>query len=461
MLRTPIGVAAVTRQLVLSECALNDKDCHTIAGHLPLFRTLLLLDLSGNRITSAGVSSLVASLFSCGSHYPLRSWSLERNRIDRSGAAVIAEALRSGSALLQLQSLTLSGNPITDSGLFTLLKSLMNPHRRAYHRIAQSMHGRGEGDYAEEEEEVDEDAQKGLRATPRGCYFEDYFHPPLTEDALKGLSGSSPSRASWFSAGEESFWMETKSCYSSSHEDFEEESEEELEEKERRKLLQRAKRKTAEVPKKTPILVALLLKVRLKLVALSAFSRLRSRGHLLSSLEVSHCSLSAASIAFLVPILVECSNIDTIDVSQNRLLASRQDCATMANAFKHARLRNVKLNDCNIDEAGLQELAKGIIASQSLRSIQLAGNNFGPTGANWISAMSKQYFIDLLELKNGTLRIDIRIYPLLVNLTSLRVREGFRQKKAPFGTPSQSLNTANLTADSSFYRRHSSFSEIS
>jgi len=161
--------------------------------------------------------------------------------------------------------------------------------------------------------------------------------------------------------------------------------------------------------------VKLLLMVRLKLVAINAFCRLRCRGHILNSLDVSDCGITKEALSFIVPALIDNTNIRSLDLSNNaKLLKSRDSCKQMSRLLKGGCLKDVKLNHLSLDDAGLEELARGIATSPSLRSIELSGNHFGPTAATWLSSLSKQYYLDELEIRNSKCLLLLHIVTILM-----------------------------------------------
>ena len=396
------SIAATMKELVLVGCSIGDKDCHILASHMRIFSALNVLDLGDNAISSSGVSSIIAAIFALGSSCHLRSLMFDRNHIDCSGATVIGEALGSGKSLLQLEMLSIAGNPVKNKGIWQLLKSTMNKYRKAYQQLQYFKLPPEADEEMNSQSDADIEKQPILRPILPHCYFADYFHSSSlmaftqkTVSESQGIDSSSETMGSWFSPSEESFWMEGGSEYSSSHEDSDQEDDKHVAPK--AVSLPLIQPPTSHTPK----LVAHLLKLRLKLAAVSAFSRLRGRGHILSYMDISHCNISKEAFHFITPILIDNHNIKSIDISHNKILTSKESCQAMSKILAHSALKSVKLNGCGINDEGLQTISMGIMTSSTLESIEMSDNRFGPTGANWIASLSRTFYIDDLVLKNG------------------------------------------------------------
>ena len=154
--------------------------------------------------------------------------------------------------------------------------------------------------------------------------------------------------------------------------------------------------------KKILKLVAILIKLRLRIAAVNAFLRLRTRGHILSYLDISCCLFTKEIIRYIDLVLKDNHNLKVFDMSNNKVLQSKESCQEISSIFASSALHTVKMNGCEITDEGLQEIAKGIAESETLiRSVELSDNHFGPTGANWVASLSRRYFIDDLVLRNG------------------------------------------------------------
>lgn len=115
------------RTLILYNCALTDKDCHSLSSKLPKFINLDVLNLRNNRIAFSGIASIASIFFDRGSN--LRCLRLDGNRINTEGALIIAEMLQK---MPLLEVLSLSSNKIRDMGLYHILRHTMNRQRAAY-----------------------------------------------------------------------------------------------------------------------------------------------------------------------------------------------------------------------------------------------------------------------------------------------------------------------------------------
>lgn len=146
-------------------------------------------------------------------------------------------------------------------------------------------------------------------------------------------------------------------------------------------------------------LVELLMKIRLKLSAVNAFLRLRKRGHLLTSLNVSNCNITGNIVVAVSHAVSDNWNINRLDFSNNpNFLNKSEKCKHIHNLLKNGKLFSLKLNNCGITDKGLMQIAKGIMQSKYLNSCELSHNNIGPTGANWVASFSKDFSVNSLGL---------------------------------------------------------------
>lgn len=402
------SVSAITKELVLSGCRLHDKDCHILANHLHIFPSLMTLDLSSNEVTSAGVSSIVAAVFTMGPACQLRYLSLKKNSIDCTGLAVIAEALRSGKSLMRLEMLSVAENPVKNKGICELLKSTMNKYRKAYQFLRfikwHTLVEENELDNESEDETVEDQQQQQQAMNPilHNCYYSDYFHSSSivhthhNVNQAASVDSNNIIAGSWFTHPGEGFWLDDKSDYSSSHDDDSDEDD-----LLRRTVTEKVSSPQQPVKKKVPKLVSILIKLRVRLAAVNAFLRLRTRGHILSYLDISCCLMTKEIIRYIDLVLKDNHNLKVFDMSNNKVLRSKDSCREISNIFTSSALQTVKLNGCGITDEGLQEIAKGVAASETLRSVELSDNHFGPTGANWVASLSRRFYIDDLVLRNG------------------------------------------------------------
>lgn len=190
--------------------------------------------------------------------------------------------------------------------------------------------------------------------------------------------------------------MDDKSDYSSSHGDDSDEDD-----LQKRAATEKVSSPQQPVKKRVPKLVSILIKLRVRLAAVNAFLRLRTRGHILSYLDISCCLITKEIIGYIDLVLQDNHNLKVFDMSHNKVLRSKSSCQELSSVFTSSALHTMKLNGCGITDEGLQEIAKGVAASETLRSVELSDNHFGPTGANWVASLSRRFYIDDLVLRNG------------------------------------------------------------
>ena len=170
----------------------------------------------------------------------------------------------------------------------------------------------------------------------------------------------------------------------------------------------------------------MLIKVRVKLSAVSAFLRLKKRGHTLSCLDISSCGLSGTLSSSLCHTVSDNWNLTNLNLSDNpKLLIRSKYCKEFRKALQNGRIVSIKLNNCGMTDNGLMEIAKGILEAKSLNDCQMSDNLIGPTGANWISTFSKDY-----------------------NVISLGLLTNSYHKKAPFRRRGSDIGSINRQEES-------------
>ena len=107
--------------LLLTETQLTDADVTLIIENLTQSQTLLHLDLSHNKITSTGVSTICETLVAPADSSILSNLDLSGNNISSEGASVIGQALATNESLI---SLNLRLNNIGDEDGAILLQGL-------------------------------------------------------------------------------------------------------------------------------------------------------------------------------------------------------------------------------------------------------------------------------------------------------------------------------------------------
>lgn len=449
------SIADSLQDLSLCACSIGDSECSALARQLLLFPNLRSLRLSNNKITYSGIASLATHIFEHGSD--LQSLYLDHNRINREGAGLLGQIL---PRMRRLAVLSVAYNPIRDTGAGHLLKHCLNPYRRAFRtfpkinaaestayslfrrslRTAESDSLLGELDEQveeevppEEEEEEEEEVRTGRSSLvsryPRKCYFDDYFF-----EAARPAQGNS--RASthaaptllqyqWVNNDYEEFDMDVQSDYSDNEEapaDTESRARTRSRSgsqfqallegsKEHQSWAQAVGSQRVQQQARYPLIIRKLIKLRLRLAAVSMFQQLRMRGHpALSCLMVNHCSLTPAVLPAVKHALSDNHTLTSIDLSGHPfLMASTAHCEIFADMLMASRLGHLGLNNVGLKDSGLLALQKAIASSSSLKDLQLSGNAIGPTGANVVANLAKTFFCDMLSIH----RQKIKLAPLL------------------------------------------------
>ena len=449
-----ISVYQSIHTLVMNNCHLSDQDCHLLTTKLYQFTNLSTLNLSNNCITYSGVASIASVLFEYGSN--LRCIRLDNNLIRSDGALFIAQVLHK---LPYLEILSLSGNPIRDKGLYFLLKYSLNPLRsttrklyKPHNRWTASVDGSNLNDEEGSDDEEDTVNTMGessnsivddikVELTPqqrflkqkiqRQCYYDDYFYnhysiPGITERVEKDKSDEKAyniaqiEKAQWFNREEDEFYLDGKSEYSDT-----EDEEDATPDLTRLGLsvplrgsaasvtasvstlpteaeLGAATAKRYKAYGKCTKLIQWMMKIRVKLVAVNAFTRMLRTGGVLTSLSVARCKLTSDIVPTIVQALIDNKNILSLDVSYNpELLGTVSACQVMGTLLEKGGLVNVLLNNCGINDRGFMELTRGASCSRSVRTLELSNNKIGPTGANWTATANKVFFLDALSISGG------------------------------------------------------------
>jgi hypothetical protein len=434
--------------LVLDHCELSDRDCHAISTKLTLFKNLLSLSMRSNRITYSGVASLSSVVFENGSN--LRCLRLDNNLIRSDGALFIAQVLHK---LPFLEILSLSGNPIRDKGVYFLLKYSLNPLRSCankLHKPSVRWTAAVDGSNLEDDEDEEEGATVGdengsavdgaadltpqqrflRRKIQRRCYFDDYFRahfskPKTGNYILEGEEDemafgiAQREREQWINKEDDEFNMDVKSEYSDT--DGEDENTPNIARlsisspwpadasvsnvsmtlPSTAELDSLAVKRLAAYGHSTK-LIQMMMKLRVRLVAINAFTRMLRTGGVLTSLSVADCKLTGDIVPTIVQALTDNKNILTLDASHNpNLLVSVNSCIAMAQLLERGGLHTVLLNSCGVNDRGFMELTRGASNSRTVKSLELSGNRVGPTGANWAATANKVFFMDTLTIAGG------------------------------------------------------------
>ena len=336
----PLYMSNVVHQLIIDECQLTDYDVNTIATHLPALTGLHTLCLRGNNITSLGATSLSTVLWDRASQ--LKVLRLDRNCIAAEGALSISKAM---CRCRYLQALSLSFNPIGDVGVFYILRSIMNPVRKArtdlprpfqlskkdgeydydddiestysddediIHRMLRQRHEQMRDDKADEEEwkgSEDQTAATSLYDSDTEYVDDDKFGYRKRRNKNRG-AGDDDDDTDIYSMpnDEEDVYSVALSRRSSVQLNPSAAS---------LSLTRISSKYEALALARMPLFLRKFRLVRFKMIAVSAFLRVKSRGHGLYSLSVAGCSLSSISLGVVSHALIDNHNIGSLDLSHN------------------------------------------------------------------------------------------------------------------------------------------------
>lgn len=142
-----------------------------------------------------------------------------------------------------------------------------------------------------------------------------------------------------------------------------------------------------------------MVKIRIKLIAVSAFLRLRHRGlNKLTNLNVSYCELTSKAAKNISIACIENTQLIGIDLSGNFI--GDEGCKYLMNLLKETQsLLYLHLNSCKITDNGVEYIAKGAVNHKSLLSLSLDDNNIGEPGALFISGLTKHFCIEDILMK--------------------------------------------------------------
>lgn len=257
-------VAHSIQTLVLFNCNLNDSDCYQLSLVLPKLINLQFFDLSYNRITYSGISSIIMVMFEYKLY--IKQWILDYNRLSSDAAILLGQVL---DYLPRLEIFSISGNPIKDQGCYSILQGCLNKDRKIYKNLPPldktpntssnnnnnsttvttpksrnySGYEEEEDDYIEEEEEEEilleseeeieevtydkhdnsNNNNKLKKRYPKNCYYQDYYSGYLSREMLRQhqinqIRESKRHHYQWVNYEEEEFMMDIPSEYSF-HED--------------------------------------------------------------------------------------------------------------------------------------------------------------------------------------------------------------------------------------------------
>jgi hypothetical protein len=338
-------------------------------------------------------------------------------------------------------------------------------------------------DEDEEEEEVEEivsQHKKPLKSRyPKNCYYQDYYSGYLSKEMLRAYQANKIQERNkqlyqWVNYDNEEFDMDIPSEYSSSQEeeeDKEEHGDEEEEEDEtegegeqsKESSIKKKEKKSKKISEKHltyeerllqnekasllkvhsdailtleeyiasyPKLVKVLLRVRVKLAAISMFKQFSSRGHpSLMGLSFNGCSLSSSILPILSTVYCENMKLTILNLSNNQnLLAMESSCSYIATIIKKSSLSSLCISSTGLDDYGLAVIANAMSSTASasasaavpsstfstvqreekkgvdLEYIELSNNKIGGTGAAIIANLAKEYGCEKLTIGSGPVK---------------------------------------------------------
>jgi len=380
-----VATANQVHELLLDSCGLTDADIHEVVTYLPDFLALHTLSLRGNSMSSAGATNLATVTWEHG--LPLRTLQLDRNNISDDGACMIAKCLH---RCRYLQRLSVSYNPIGDAGFYYLVRASMNPYRRARRSLprppeltednGEDFHSDNEDSESEEgaisESSDDDDDAYTVVEDDESVYSRQIEYIPSSIMNRRGLALAAKLR-------------ELKEAQKRSH----------------KTLLQKW-----------------YARVRIKVMAVAALLRLRSRGHNIHTLEAAGCGLGPFSLQVLAHALSDNHNMATVVLADNAVGHSeyeKADNSTLHRLLSESRLLHLSLRSCGIFEHNVEAMVRAMNrGAVRLHSVDLSGNHLGPTGANMVASLHS-FFVDQMSIGTGyktpgalTRPIDLEREPL-------------------------------------------------
>ncbi len=416
-------LSAVITALYFDTCDLGDEDVELFTHFLPEFPSLSRLSLRRNIVTSAGCTTLAMVLWEQG--LPIQVLMLDHNRIGTNGALMLSKALHRCRHMTRL---SVSGNPIGDVGFYYLIRATMNSIRKARKTLPRPPElddeEEGNSDFHSEGEDSDDEAlvklhQRHKRKKKR-----------KSASVLRGYFDANNSDESTDDDDERDLDEDD----SSSGEDEDEEDDLFTATGENESVY-------SEIPPKMPSKVATALnkgplgvtstanfterqhghenhapksahtnlwqmvykRVRIKIMAFSAFLDVRRRGLPLRSLSVAKCGLGPMSAAIAAHACGDNHYLQTLDLSHNAIGHSElenADAQALMSLGADTGLITLKVRQAGLLEDGLAALIRGANRSNTLNEIDVSGNHCGPTGAA-IVASARNYFVDQASFSLG------------------------------------------------------------
>lgn len=389
---------------------------------------------------------------------------LDHNQINGDGAKMLAHVLPHLQSLVKL---SLAFNPIGDRGLYLMLKSMLNKRRGAYLTLPVRPRRVGfaanvESDEEDEESDLDSDishednnennndgndnnnevklAIKSQKRYPFTCYFADLFAPPLVHDITtdklvqkhEELQQQKVAHAidyHWVRREEDCFEMDEPDAYSDHDEDEDiaftilEGGAEKVKEEANmtwKQCLQRRERRLLGLPEEEmiidktvtlklladnyPLFIKKVLRIRIKLIAVSMFLALKAKSRLLTlrGINVRNCQLTSAILPVVAHVLTDITHVIDLDLSgHEKMFVQPKACETLRPLLEKSGVKTLKLNHTGMNDSGLMILYPSLMKSTSLQRFQLDHNLFGPTAANIIGNLTKKFQLESFTILSG------------------------------------------------------------
>lgn len=418
-------------KLIIFNCGLNDHDTIHLADFLVSFSSLYYINLRNNRISSIGVSTFAKALWN-GYCPRLQELLFDDNLIDTDGASSLARALTHCN---HITSLSLGGNHlIGDMGFFYLLRHCMNRFRKARHTLPRPSSQDGNYDFPEPGGNGSvagcdiRDSGPAFEADDMSLMDTDDEQEAMDDDSIIGGTAGGAN-----GGGVDTFSLSGSSVYSDGYKFIldmrpdggkrergekgvkgendalkDDEDDPSSSPSERVSIFRKKSISTtadggggASEGRHDTLWVVLMLRVRAKLIAVSAFMRLRYRGLPITSINFRNCGLTSLAGRILTHALLDNINIVDIDISYNPKFGDNGCILLLPLLANSHTISSLHLDGCGISDVGCEILSVGAKACPSLLDLSLSDNIVGPTGSNWVASITNLFYPDTLSISSG------------------------------------------------------------
>ena len=353
------------------DCGIEDGDCRVIAASLIGLPNIHTLTIRKNNITSSGAMVLFTRIWESHAALKLNFIHLDGNEIGEEGALSISQAL---PYIASLKTLSISDNPISDSGAYHILRCLVNPKRKAHTNFPMP-------DTLHFEENAEQERENYL--FQRNDSDSDSAGGTSDLDIRSGMGNEERDLSS----------KNTEDLPNSTADDNDasSHSEEEMFDD-----LSHASSISPEVPSERMRMTFFQRRyvIRLKLLAVGMFINLGSKGPRVCSLDISNCALTSFSAHMLSVVIAE-SHLTEVYYSDNEI--SRAGANDIAAAMsKSQSLRELVLQNTDLSDFSIKLLVRAAQSCGTLLKLDLSRNTIGPAGANWITSMLNDFYIDTI-----------------------------------------------------------------